>query len=315
MDKTYGNQIINRFIIIILLCYLYSSPGTSYEYGHSARSVSLSSSLVADDYTNLNSFNNPASLNQSKGKIYGLSYFMMSLDRSLQTFYYSQNLAGNAGLSAAILRTSSGEFMGKDSFNNPTNELSNTEYYGLLSFGVGTKQGTGIGLSMRIHYANLYVNETHIDKYTGNSITLDLGAIININEKFRIGFKFHNFLNPYLNWDIDRGDGLSNSYEEVYPSIISFGGMLKLNKKSKLFLQRNSSDASVYDQTKIGYEYLGFNNLELRCGYNFDKDISLGFGYNFNINQLPILLDYAVDLGNQGEGLSHLFTWSVGLDE
>ena len=76
---------------------------------------------------------------------------------------------------------------------------------------------------MRIHYANLYVNETHIDKYTGNSITLDLGAIINLNEKFRIGFKFHNFLNPYLNWDIDRGDGLSNSYEEIYPAIISIG--------------------------------------------------------------------------------------------
>ena len=130
---------INRFIIIILFCYVHSSPGTSYEYGHSARSVSLSSSLVADDYTNFNSFINPASLNQTNGQIYGLSYFMMSLDRSLQTFYYSQNLAGNAGLSAAILRTSSGEFMGKDSFNNPTNELSNTEYYGLLSFGVGTK--------------------------------------------------------------------------------------------------------------------------------------------------------------------------------
>jgi len=305
---------INRFIVIILLCYLQSSPGTSYEYGHSARSVSLSSSLVADDYTNLNSFINPASLNQSKGKIYSLSYFMMSLDRSLQTFYYSQNLAGNAGLSAAILRTSSGEFMGKDSFNNPTNELSNTEYYGLLSFGVGTKQGTGIGLSMRIHYANLYVNETHIDKYTGNSITLDLGAIININEKFRIGFKFHNFINPYLNWDIDRGDGLSNSYEEIYPAIISLGSMWKFSQKSKLFLQHDSSD-EIIDKTKIGYEFLGFENFAIRCGYDLNKNISLGFGYNFNINQLPILLDYAVDLGNQGEGLSHLFTWSIGLDE
>tara|TARA_A100001011_G_scaffold60984_2_gene60861 strand:+ start:11850 stop:12773 length:924 start_codon:yes stop_codon:yes gene_type:complete len=305
----------NKYLYIILLSFIYSSAGASYEYGHSARSVSLSSSLVADNYNNLNSFINPASLNQSKGKIYGLSYFIMSLDRSLQTFYYSQKLAGNAGVSAAILRTSSGEFMGRDSFNNPTNELSNTEYYGLLSFGVGTKNGTGIGLSTRIHYSNLYVNENHIDKYTGNSITLDFGGIININPKWRIGFKFQNFLNPYLNWDIDRGDGLSNSYEEVYPSIISFGSMFNINQNSKLFIQQDTYDKSKFNQTKIAYEYLGFDNFDLRCGYDFNKDITLGFGYNFYINQLPIILDYAVDFGNQGEGLSHLFTWSIGLNE
>tara|TARA_B100000212_G_scaffold87589_2_gene63950 strand:- start:644 stop:1567 length:924 start_codon:yes stop_codon:yes gene_type:complete len=304
-----------KYIYIIFLSFIFSIPGSSYQYGHSARSVSLSSSLVADNYSSFNSFINPASLNQTNGQIYGLSYFMMSLDRSLQTFYYSQKLPGNAGLSAAILRSSSGEFMGRDSFNNPTNELSNTEYYGLLSFGVGAKNGTGIGLSMRIHYSNLYVNEIHIDKYTGNSITMDFGAIINLNSKLRLGFKVHNFLNPYLNWDIDRGDGLSNSYEEEYPLIISMGTLFKINSKSKLYLQNNFNQQSNSDITKFGFEYLGLDKIKLRFGSNFDSDISLGFGYNFNINQFPIILDYAIDLGYKGEGLSHLFTWSMGFDE
>ena len=104
------------------------------------------------------------------------------------------------------------------------------------------------------------------------------------------------------------------SYEEIYPAIISLGSMWKFSQKSKLFLQHDSSD-EILDKTKIGYEFLGFENFAIRCGYDLNKNMSLGFGYNFNINQLPILLDYAVDLGNQGEGLSHLFTWSIGLDE
>jgi len=150
----------NLFFILITICVIQSSPGASYEYGYSARSVSLSSALVADTYNSMQSFANPSVLNQCKGQNYGLSYFMMSLDRSLQTFYYSRKLAGNAGISAAILRSSIGEFMGKDSFNNPTNKLSNSDYYGLLSFGVGTKNGSGIGISMKIHYSNLYVNDS-----------------------------------------------------------------------------------------------------------------------------------------------------------
>ena len=306
---------INKCIYFILLCFIHSYAGSTYEYGYCARSFSLSSTLVADNYHSFNSLSNPALLNQSKGKIFSLSYYALSLDRSMQTFYYSQKLAGNAGLSIAILRTSSGEFIGTDSFNNPTNELSNKDYYGLLSFGVGSKNGTGIGLSMRLHYSNLYVNELHIDKYTGNSITLDLGGLININSKLRIGMKLSNFLNPYLTWDIDRGDGLSNSYQEEYPFIISYGAYFNIDEKSNLFFQYNSVKEKIYQSTAIGYEYISHDNLILRFGCTDDIDITFGFGYNFNIKQIPLILDYAVDLGSQGEGVSHLFTWSIGLND
>ena len=44
-----------------------------------------------------------------------------------------------------------------------------------------------------------------------------------------------------------------------------------------------------------------------------ESKLSLGFGYKFDINQMPLILDYAVDLGSKGEGVSHLFTWSIDL--
>ena len=129
------------FIILLIfssLDHLMAYSGASYQYGHSAKYFSLSGALVADDYHTFQSFSNPASLSHCDGNNYGISYFKMSLDRSIQTFYFSTELAGNAGVSLAILRSGIGEFMGKDSFNNPTHEISMSDYYGLLSFGVKT---------------------------------------------------------------------------------------------------------------------------------------------------------------------------------
>ena len=311
---------MKRNILLILICMgcLKASPGASYQYGYSARSVSLSSAMVADTYHTLQSFSNPALLNQCTGQNYAISYFVMSLDRSLQTFYYSRKLAGNAGLSAAILRTSVGEFMGKDYFNNPTNELSNSDYYGLLSFGLGSKQGSGFGISMRIHYSNLYVNESHIDKYTGTSITVDFGGAYSMNSKIRLGFKIQNLLNPYINWDVNRGDGLSHTYDESYPLIVSIGSRIKLWEQSNFLIQKdlyflNTNNNSYKDFFKLGYEHFIYDVIALRIGIQTEKKLSLGFGYKFNINQLPLSLDYAVDLGSKNEGISHLFTWSFGL--
>lgn len=308
----------NLFFILITIGVIQSSPGASYEYGYSARAVSLSSALVADTYNTMQSFSNPSVLNQCKGQNYGLSYFMMSLDRSLQTFYYSRKLAGNAGISAAVLRSSIENFMGKDSFNNPTNELSNSDYYGLLSFGVGSKSGNGIGISMKIHYSNLYVNELHIDKYTGSSITVDFGGIMKVNPKLRIGFKIQNFINPNINWDIDRGDGLSNTYDESYPLIISVGSKIKAWAPSNIYIQQDMymvdiNKSPYQENTKLGYEHIILEDFLIRCGFQSNKNYNFGFGYKFNFNQFLVAIDYAIDLGSKNEGISHLFTWSTSL--
>ena len=72
----------------------------------------------------------------------------------------------------------------------------------LLSFGL-----KGIGLSIKMHYSNLNIDDEHADKYTGNSIVLDLGwssfVYYSDNHKVRFALKAENIINSYLNWDID----------------------------------------------------------------------------------------------------------------
>ena len=163
------------FIILILISssYVLGYTGSSYQYGYSAKSFALSDALVADNYQTFQTFSNPSSLYQCSGTHYGISYFGMSLDRSIQNFYFSKSLIGNAGISLAILRVSSGNFMGKDSFNNPTHEISMSDYYGVLSFGVKAFGNNAIGLSMKLHYSNFNIQKKHTTILTFNDVTIN----------------------------------------------------------------------------------------------------------------------------------------------
>ena len=198
----------------------------------------------------------------------------------------------SAGLSLSILRAGVDNFMGKDSFNNPTNELSLTDYYGIMSFGL-----KGIGISIKMHYSNLNVNETHVDKYTGNSIVLDFGWSHTFNNNLRLGFKLENLINSYLSWDINIGDGLSHAYQEDYPLIASLGSSYKLGKSHLLLFhyeQINYND-NYHLKSRVGYEYISNKN------------------YIFINDKFPIIMDYSLDLGSKSEGISHLITWRYSL--
>tara|TARA_B100000029_G_scaffold516203_1_gene627626 strand:+ start:9395 stop:10312 length:918 start_codon:yes stop_codon:yes gene_type:complete len=295
----------------ILFAHLYGYTGAGSRYGYSARSFALSDAMVADEYHTFQSFSNPSSLNQCDGSNYGISFFNMSLNRSIQTFYFSKGLPGNAGLSLAILRSGVSDFMGKDSFNNPTNHISMSDYYGLLSFGL-----KGFGLSIKMHYSNLHVDEDHTDRYSGNSIILDFGWSTFITDQFKFAFKVENIINPYLNWDIDIADGFSHSYSEDYPLILSIGLMYKINQKHRFLTQFDKINLSdgYLTLSRFGYEYNLLKNYFIRLGLKGDNDFRLGFGYIFNINDtFPLMMDYSLDLGSENEGISHLFTWSFNL--
>ena len=299
-------------LFFILFNCLYGYTGSSARYGYSARSFALSDAMIADEYHTFQSFSNPSSLNQCSGTNYGISFFNMSLNRSIQTFYFSKGLPGDAGLSVGILRSGVSNFTGKDSFNNPTDQLSMSDYYGLLSFGL-----KGFGLSIKMHYSNLYINDNHADKYSGNSIVLDFGWSKSfIDDQLRVAIKGENLINSYLNWDVDIADGFSHSYSEDYPLILSIGSMYKINEHHRFLAQYDKINVEngYFLLSRFGYEYNSLKNYSIRLGLKGKDDFRLGFGYIFNINdKLPLVMDYSLDLGSENEGLSHLFTWSFNI--
>ena len=78
-------------------------------------------------------------------------------------------------------------------------------------------------------------------------------------------------------------------------------------------------------RTRLGIEFRLSNNVKLRGGLkqahgamSFDEKNAINFRYSFGIGtpikiwrKQYLQLDYALDPGNVGEGLSHLFSFSM----
>ena len=92
--------------------------------------------------------------------------------------------------------------------------------------------------------------------------------------------------------------------------------MYNLNDQHRLLLQYDKieiNNANLF-LSRIGYEYNSLKNYFLRFGLKGDDELRLGVGYIFNFNDnIPLVIDYSLDLGSQDEGVSHLFTWGINL--
>ena len=80
--------------------------GSVFEYGKSAKEVSLGGASVSVPVNGYNAFNNPAFLANMNSSQYGLSYFSMSQDRSLNAFSFSRKISPDAGIALSFFMAS-----------------------------------------------------------------------------------------------------------------------------------------------------------------------------------------------------------------
>tara|TARA_B100001540_G_C15707440_1_gene596861 strand:+ start:84 stop:986 length:903 start_codon:yes stop_codon:yes gene_type:complete len=289
-------------------------PGSNFQYGTNAREVALSKSTLSTYNTGFNSFINPAALPDIKKNEYGFSYFMMSLDRSVQTLSISRPLPPSAGVSLSFFRSGTDNIVGTSSdFGDVIGNLVHSEGYGMLSFGINLGSLSG-GFNIKAYFNNL-------DEYSGNGIGFDLGTLYKLNERISFALKLNNLSGGY-SWDID-----SEKYEEDFISDYSFGMTYhdgdKLLVSSQVDFVPIMIDLDKDEMFKIyrfGVEYI-LNSINiklpiaLRSGVRASQgDIynSLGFGVPVKLNNKMMLnIDYAIDPGLVNEGISHLFSLTL----
>ena len=310
---------MKKYVICISFCFLmgdYSAgfPGANFQYGTNAREVALSKSTLSTYNTGFNSFINPAALPDIKKNEYGFSYFMMSLDRSVQTLSISRPLPPSAGVSLSFFRSGTDNIVGTSSdFGDVIGNLVHSEGYGMLSFGINLGSLSG-GFNIKAYFNNL-------DEYSGNGIGFDLGTLYKFNERISFALKLNNLSGGY-SWDID-----SEKYEEDFISDYSFGMTYhdgdKLLVSSQVDFVPIMIDLDKDEMFKIyrfGVEYI-LNSINiklpiaLRSGVRASQgDIynSLGFGVPVKLNNKMMLnIDYAIDPGLVDEGISHLFSLTL----
>jgi len=313
--------VILIFVTIVIADYGGGYAGSGFRYGSNAREFSLAGALVADKTPGFCVFSNPALLQFTRSNQVGVSFQNMSLDRSIQSFNYAKRLPPNAGVGLAILQSGTDNIQGRNLMNQETESFSAKEIEGIMSFGVAFGSKLALGINIKAVFAA-------IDKdYKGNGISGDIGFIYKLNRRLLIGGIMKN-LNASYNWKVIIGEE-ERSYEEKFPRSYSLGMAYSGLKRISLFFQEDvmiTPNNDVNYRTRIGSEFRLANKTKLRFGAKQARGAipsgtimnglnikpTFGVGVPFKIwKRQYINLDYALDPGSVGEGLSHLFSFSL----
>ena len=309
------------FMNIVFADYGGSYAGSGFRYGSNAREFSLAGALIADKTPGFKAFSNPALLQFTRSNQVGVSFQNMSLDRSIKSFSFAKRLPPNAGVGLALLQSGTDNIQGKNSMNQDTELFSSSEIEGIISFGVGLGSKFALGINIKALFTTIY------EDYKGNGISGDIGFIYKFNRRLFIGGIIKN-LNASYNWKVIIGED-ERSYEENFPLEYSMGLAYSGIKGVSLFIQEDimvTPNDDVNYRIRIGSEYKLKNKIKLRGGLKQSygavpegtkiDEINLkptfGIGAPLKVWQRQFInLDYALDPGSVGEGLSHLFSFSL----
>ena len=328
-------QLLGSLFIISIVFADYGGgyAGSGFRYGSNAREFSLAGALIADKTPGFYAFSNPALLQFARSSQIGLSLQSMSLDRSIQTFSYVKNLPPSAGVGIALFRYSTDNIMGRDNMNRETEKYSVSETEGIMSFGVAFGRKLAVGINIKISFPSLAPEI--MDNYGGHQnvdgIFLDFGIIYKYNRNLILGGKIDN-LNGSYNWEILNPCNLDKEereFQEYPPKTIKLGIAYNRYKSISIYFQEDIVSIpgnNINYRSRLGVEYRLPNNVKLRGGLaqvrgdiTSDEKInginlkpSFGAGIPLKVWKKQYLqMDYALDLGSVGEGLSHLFSFSM----
>ena len=298
--------------------------GAGFRYASNAREMSLGGALVAESNLAFQHFSNPALLSEVKQSQFGLSYFEMSLDRSIQVFSFTKPLPPKAAVGISFFRSATDEILGKNSLNEDTEILSVSEMYGMLSFGVSFSNRFSIGINFRA------ILNKFIEEYDSKSIAMDFGIRLGINDKIQMGIYGKNIFGFYQ-WKVDTNkNGITSDYVERFPQIWSIGCRYIISKNIKILMQNDMiipPEQELTTRFRLGAEYFYNQKAYVRVGikqkydvHYYKEPIKFNFSPSFGVG-LPItrwsdnnvIINYSLDTGSENEGLSHLFTWVLEL--
>ena len=143
---------------ILFSDYLGGYPGSGYRYATNAREMSLGNAILCKENQGFNAFLNPALLSKINNLEFGISYFLMSLDRYVQVFSVSRKLSSSGGASLSLFQSGVKNIQGKDFNNQSTGSFDSNESYLMLSFGSEISSKISIGINVKAIFNNIKSN-------------------------------------------------------------------------------------------------------------------------------------------------------------
>lgn len=254
-----------KYIVLFILCstvsfaQLSGAPGAFARMGFGARGMGMGNALTAVRVGENSGFYNPSIVPYLKDQTISLSYGMLSLDRSMNTIFYSQPIDTNAGISIGIINAGVSNIDGRDIDGFPTETYSISENQFSLSFALRIRKIT-IGLTTKLYYFSLF------EELSSTSVGFDFGVTYPLTENITLAGVFKDF-NAKYRWDTSNLYGqLGNSTIEKFPTRLAAGISYVFENNFGLLSAEVERSNVATTIVRFGGEITPIDVLTLRAG-------------------------------------------------
>ncbi len=305
--------VLTALFLLSAMCYgqLAATPGAFSRMGFGGRGMGMGNAMTAIRTGENSGFYNPAAVAQLKHQYVSISYSALSLDRSLNSIFYSMPIDTNAGIAFGILNSGVSNIDGRDNdgFRTETYSVSENEFF--LSFALRVRKLT-IGLTTKLYYYSLF------EKLSSTAVGFDAGVLLPLSEHLTVAATVKD-LNAHYRWETsDLYGQYGNSTMNKFPTrqtigiayqFSEFGGLLSAE------YERNNRQTSM---VKIGGEISPIEMLTLRAGIDgWDLKTpdqahpTFGFTLQTDYTDWKPSLNYAYILEPYGLFTIHVISLSV----
>lgn len=195
---------------------LAGTPGAFARMGFGARGMGMGNAMTSVKTGENSGYYNPAVVALLNGQSASVSYGILSLDRSLNSIFYSQPIDTNAGIAFGILNAGVSNIDGRDNDGFKTKTYSVSENQFSLSFALRVRKLT-IGLTTKLHYYSLF------EKLSSTAVGFDFGIVYPITTQLTVAGTYKD-LNSKYRWETsDLYGQLGNSTIDKFPARQTIG--------------------------------------------------------------------------------------------
>ncbi|NUN69867.1 MAG: hypothetical protein HUU02_09170 [Bacteroidetes bacterium] len=316
---SFNKCIITVFTLLLLAvpaaAQLAGAPGAFTRMGFGARGMGMGNALASVRTGENSGIYNPAATALLKRSTASASYGILTLDRGLNTLFYSQPIDTNAGIALHVLNSGTSGIDGRDIDGFHTEMYSVSENQFSLSFGLRIRSIT-VGLTTKLYYYSLF------EELSSTAVGFDVGVIYPLGKQWTLAAVFRD-LNTKYKWDTNKLYGqLGNSTTEKFPTRQTVGITYQFEDASGLlsFELEKSSLSTI--MLRMGGEYTPVEYLTLRAGLDGweteDKSSahpSFGFSLRTPYTDWRPTIHYAYVLEPYGLFSMHVISVSLTLGE
>ncbi len=228
--------------------------------GSGARGMAMGNAMTAVNTGDIQTYYNPALAAFSVGRIAGLTFGLLSLDRYLNFVNYVQPIHPTAGISFGLINAGVRNIDGRDADGEKTGDLSTFENQFFLAFANRVADRLSLGVAVKLYYSKLY------DQVTSTTVGFDAGFCAQITDELSIGGALQDLGSKYK-WDTKAiYDQNGKSTEDKFPNLRRIGVAWRIPSSAGVISAEFENSSLSTNVFRAGAEYYLVEYLSVRGG-------------------------------------------------